>query len=186
MVIRFTKEQQKIIYIAIAALVFLLCFWFLIYLPQGKKAAYYKEELAKTESQIAEIVGVAKDRDLAQYVKELNTEFNQMISRLPHEDQDVIAYLSESAKNSKVTVKNILPSPIQPIDVKISKYVISEFPLTLNLECEYRELGEYLYALEHDFPILVKINSLSIKGGGEGRYMLNATLELSAFLSQRK
>jgi len=181
-----TKEQQKIIYTGLMVFAFFVCFWVLIYGPQSKRLSRLKSELARTEDQIAEISRLAPGGDLVGAVRALKIKLDSVTGQFPSQDEVVIRDILEGARRLKIDVDNVNPGEIKPIDTEVKGYVISEFPISMHLSCDYRTLGEYLYALRKDFPVLVKLKQLDIKGNGEGRLNLDINLQILAYLASEK
>lgn len=186
MIKKLTKEQKKIIYISLVVLTFFFSFWIFVYGPQTRKFTSIKEELTQTEARTAEILSIAKGRDLAQAIRDLKINFIEVMGRFPGGEEMVIYNLSETAKKLKIEVKNIVPSTKQLLENKITGYDIEELPISLNLVSEFRSLGEYLNILRNNFPVLIRVRDLDIKGNGEGRALLEVALQISAYLSGQK
>lgn len=181
-----SKAQRKIIYISAVVLISLLIFWIFVYGPQSRKFAKIKLKLTQAENQIAEILRLTAGKDLVVAVTELRTNLTKVTAELPAEDEDVIYNLSENAKKLKIEVRNMAPSGRRLLANKIPNYDIEELPISMNLVCEYRVLGEYLNILRNSFPVLIRVRQLDIKGKGEGRTDLDVTLQVSAYLAHEK
>jgi len=181
-----TKEQQKIIYISFIVFVFFICFWVFIHGPQSRKLAVLKADLTRTESQITEISRLASGGDLAEAVKALKMSLDNAVGQLPSQDEVVIKNLLAGAKKLRIEVSNVSPAGIKSIEGGVSGFSISEFPISMRLSCDYRTLGEYLHMLRNNFPVLIKLRQLDIRGRGEGQMNLEINLQLSAYLASEK
>ena len=181
-----TKEQQKIIYISFVVFVFFICFWVFIHGPQSRKLNRLKADLARTEIQIAEISRLASGGDLAEAVRSLKMSLDNAMGQLPSQDEVVIKNLLEGAKKLRIEVNNVSPAGVRPIEGGAFGFSISELPISLRLSCDYRTLGEYLHSLRNDFPVLVKLRQLDIRGRGEGQMNLEINLQVSAYLASQK
>ncbi|MBU1090370.1 MAG: hypothetical protein KKC42_00815 [Candidatus Omnitrophica bacterium] len=181
-----TKEQKKILYIAVGVFVFMASFWVFIYIPQSRRLVSLKEELKNVQSQIEEINALAQGRELTEAAENFNRQFAKVSSFLISEDEDVISYLSEQARELKIAVSNISPGGRKPLDKQVVGYDIEELPISMNLICEYKQLGEYLDILKKSYSVLVSLRELNIKGKGEGRYFLDVGLKLSAYLAKQR
>ncbi|MDD5005482.1 MAG: hypothetical protein PHS93_03140 [Candidatus Omnitrophica bacterium] len=181
---KLTKEQKKIIYLGLIAVVFLFLFWFFVYMPQTRRLASIKNELASVESQIAEIIRITEGRELTEAVKDFNTQIIEGANILSFKQEDIISSLLQEARNFKIDVKSITPLARKSLENKIPGFTIEELPISMVLSGEFRDLGEYLNILKNRFPVLIKVRQLDIKGNGEGRAILDATLQISAFLSK--
>lgn len=182
----FTKEQQKIVYVVLMVVLFFVCFLVLIHGPQSRKLAVIKKDLSNTEAQIADISKLASGGNLAEAVKALKIKLDALSAQLPSEDEIVIRSVLEGARKLRIDVSNVSPGAIKPMEAQAKDYVISEFPISMHLSCDYRTLGEYLGMLIRNFPVLVKLRKVDIAGNGEGQVNLNIDLQISAYLAVRK
>jgi len=165
---------------------FLFCFWIFIYRPQNKDLSSIKEELNSIENQISEIIDLAQGRELADVVKDFNLQFEDIESFLSLREAEIIYNLSQKAGRLGMVVRSIIPSDKHLLENNISGFEVEELTISMSLSCEYRELGMYLNTLKTNFPALVRIKELSIKGSGEGRPVLDVNLQLCAYLSKAK
>ena len=182
---KLTKEQKKIIYVSLICFVFLLIFWLMVYIPQSKRFALVKKDLASVEAQIAEIMKITKGEDLSQVMKDFKINFNRVSSKLPAQDETVISSLTEMAKKTKANIRNITPGARQILESKIPGYELQEMPISLDLTCEDRSLGEFLDMLRNHSQVLVRVEKVNINGKGEGEGNLDVDLQISAYLSKK-
>jgi Tfp pilus assembly protein PilO len=183
---KISRQQKKIFSAALIVAASIIFFWLFIYMPQSRKFERIKKELAATESRIAQITSLAEGKDLSAAVSGLKVTLLKVLSQLPMDDEKVIAYLSDGARRLKVEVKNIAPQQARPVDTGVPGYQIMEFPISLNLNAEYRAIGEYLSALRNNFPILIRVRDIQIQSKGFGRADLDAAVQLSAYLAVEK
>jgi len=181
---RITKEQKKIIYISGIVILALILFWALVHAPQKRRLAAIKSDLQRAEAQIAEISTLMQGRELTEAVQELNLKFKESARLLTPEDEDVIAYLSEEARDLEIEVKDITPSGRQSLQKQVAGFDIEELAISMNLVCEFKELGEYLNTLRDNFPVLIEVRELKVQGEGEGRPALDISLKISAYLAK--
>lgn len=179
---RLAKEQNKIIYIGLVVFFILFCVWFFVYLAEARRFNRIKKESVLTENKINEILSIAKGKDLASAIQDLRADLTNLRSKLATGDETVIYNLSETAKKSKLDLNSINRGSKQLLENKIPGYIVEELSVLLSLSGEYREIGEYLKSLKDDFPLLVRVKKLEIKGRGEGQEELEATLEVNAYL----
>lgn len=184
MPIKITKEQKKILYVSVVVLLFFVLFWSFIYRPQSGKFLALKQELKEAENKIALILDLTNGEELTVAVKKLRTNLDKAFSQFPKGEEDVIRNLSDEANRLKIKVKNITASGTKMLDVSVQGRNLEELSISMNLSCEYRQIGEYLNILLNKFPILVKVNKLDIKGAGEGKPDLDVDLKLVAYLSK--
>lgn len=183
---KFSREQKKIIYIALVVLAFLFSSWVFIYLPQSRRLIKMQKKLKATEEEINQINKITQGKTLEEAVGNLNLELRQAAMRLPSADEDIIEILSREAKKLKIGVQVMDPADeSQVLPTKVPGFNIRELPISLKLVGEYRAIGEYLDNLENKVPILIKLKYLNIQAGGAGpgNTNLNVDLEISAYLS---
>lgn len=177
-----TKEQKKIIYIALIVVSFLFLFRIFVYAPQQRKLAFIKKQLKDAEAQIAEIDRLTAGKELSTAMQDLSAQLQKASSRLLVKDEDVINGLSGRAKKLKIEIKNLDPDDKITLPNRVPGYDAQELPISMNLSCDFKTLGEYLDILRNDLPVLIRIKQLDITGSGEGRANLNITLKISAYL----
>ena len=181
---KLTKEQKRIIYLGAIILVAIILFWLIIYAPQSRRLRAIKNQLNDAEARIAEITQIAEGEDLSVVVRKYNEQLIGLQNKFPSSEEAVINFLSENARRLKIDVKNITMAANILLKDKIPGYEVEELPISMNLSCDYRSLGEYLSILRNDASILARIRQLGIRGEGEGRPVLNVTLQISVYLSK--
>lgn len=181
---KLSKEQKKIIYIFSVVGVFFFLFWLFVYIPQNSQLKGIKYKLGLAEAEIEEINRISYGKPLPEAVRDLNLRLQKAALKVPVRDEEVVKELSEAARKLKIVLKNISLSNSFSLASKVPGYKIEELPISIKLNCEYREIGQYLNDLRDNFPVLIKIKSLLIQGGGEGQNNLDVDLQISAFLSE--
>lgn len=182
---KLSREQKKIIYITGVILLSFLLFWSFIYQPQSRRLKEIKQQLKVAEEEITRIRKLAQGRTMEEAVKDLNLRLNQAAAELPSKEKAVIEALSNEAKKLKIAVPVIDPADeLKLLAGSIPGVDLEELPVSLQLICEYKALGEYLDILRNKFPYLIKIRQFVIQGGPEGNISLNVNMEISAFLSK--
>jgi len=184
--VELTKAQKKIITAALAVLFFLIFIWVFIYLPQSNKVSSIKGELVSAENQIAEIISITEGKDLAEAVRDFRINLNNLKKQLPDRDEAVIDALTTAARDLGIEVQNISSSGKQLSEEQVAGFEIEKMPILMQLVCEYRNLGQYLNLLRANFPILVRIQKLSVSGKEGAPYLVDVSLELMAYLSREK
>jgi hypothetical protein len=163
---------------------FLLIFWLFIYLPSSRKLKAIKEELHSAQTKIDQINKIVGEKELAQVVTDLTKKLSDLKSKLPGKDEAIISNLSQRARELKVETKKISILGKMPLENPVAGSNIEKLSLSLELSGEFKALGEYIDNLRNNFPVLITIDKLSISGQGEGRYSLDASLQLEAYLSK--
>ncbi len=182
-----TKEQRKIIYIALIVFAFFFLMWFFIYVPQSKKLAIIKSNIADTEKQIEQIMSVAKGRDLANVAKELKISSDKVISKFPGGEDIIVVKLTDAAKDSaKLKVNNVTPAARQSLKSKVPGFELDELSLGMSVSGEYKGIVEFLDMILGDFPVFLSIKEIDISGKGEGKTQLDCDIQLSAFLIKKR
>ena len=180
-----TKAQKNIFILSIVIIIFLLCFWVFIYLPQKNKLASIKKEIADIDAQIAQINRMSGGRDLTEVATSYNAQLRDVSSVFSFSEGELIDNLSKEAKKLNIEINSIKPLERQAIKEK-ENLDIEELPVNMQLSCEFRDLANYLKVLRDSFPILVKVKKIDIQGAGEGKDILNVNLQISAYLSKGK
>lgn len=181
---RLTKEQQKIIYIAAGVSIFIIFVWRFIFVPQNKRLMQIKNELKSLEFQIVGINNIVGDRELSEVTRELSEKFNKSKKLISIKEEDIINSLSEEARRLKVSVRNITPVSQKESDYQVAGFRIKEVVISMDLSGDFQAIGKYLDVLRNDFPALVQINKLDIKGKGQGEPKLDSSLQISAYLAK--
>jgi hypothetical protein len=177
-----TKTQTKIIYISGIIVFVFLVFLIFVYFPQTQKLSGIKKQLVFAEADISQINAIAQGRAFPEAVRDLNLQLKQAALKLPNSEDTVVRSLSEKARELKIEVQNIFFSKRTDLAGRIPGAMIHELPISLKLVSQYNSLGEYLFALRNNFPILIRVRQINIQGNGEGQTNLNVDLEISAYL----
>lgn len=179
---RLVREQNRIVYIGLVIFFILFCLWFFVYLAEARRFNRVRSESALIESRIDEILSIARGKNLALAIQGLRVDLTNLRNKLATGDETVIYNLSEAAKKSRLEVRSINRGAKQLLENRIPGYVIEELLVSLNLSGQYKEIGEYLKTLRDDFPILLRVKQLEIKGKGEGQEDLEIGLQVGAYL----
>lgn len=183
---KLSHEQKKIIYIALIIIAFLLLFWIFVYAPQSRKFISINRQLSGAEAEIAQITRVAEGKELSEAIRDLQSRLKKIEINLPSKDGDVINNLSGLARKLKISIKNLDPQDSILLENKVPGYNIEELPVSMQLAGEFKAIGEYLDTLRNDFPVLIQVKQLNIRGKGEGQADLDINLKLSAYLNTTK
>ncbi|MCU0651871.1 MAG: hypothetical protein MUC39_02895 [Candidatus Omnitrophica bacterium] len=179
-----TKEQKKIIYLALVIVASLFLFWVIIYIPQKRRLVDIKRKLSVTEAEIEQINRVAQGRPLAEAAKDLNLRLQQASTSFI-ESGDAVKFLSETAKQFKIDIRNIDPGEETALSANIPGYTVKELPVAIEINCEYRALGDFLDSLRNNSPYLSNVRHLGIQSNGEANPILEVKLDVSLYLLER-
>jgi len=181
---KLTKQQIKIIIASAVGVFCLLLFWVVFYLPYSNSVKKVKKELLVVSAEIKEIQGLAEGRDFTQVVKDFNINLNKLRKYLPAQDDTVVQALAGKARELRIDVGSLTLSSKRLLEDKIAGFSVEEVPIDMELTCNFITLGKYLAALSDNFPVLIKINALSVISKGEGRTKLKINLNVSGFLAK--
>ena len=132
-------------------------------------------------------MSIAKGRDLAIVAKDLRLSLTKTVNKFPIGEDIVVARLTDAAEDqAKLVVKDITPAGRQVIPEKILGVNVEELFLTMSVSGEYRAIGEFLDMLRGDFPVYIRIREIELVGKGEGKPILDCTLQLSAYLTKKQ
>lgn len=182
---KITKEQKKIIYIALILSFFEFSLWGLIIMPQKKKLTMLQKKLSDTEAQIAEVEQITQGRNMSEVVTGLNKELSDALGKLPSRQEIVIGYLTDNARNLGIIIRNFSLSDKQVIANEVAGYMVTEMPITINLTGEYQAIAEYLNALRDDTALLIRIENIDIKSKGGENVYLDASLQVNAYFTKK-
>ncbi len=183
---KLSRQQKKIIAVGSVIFFALFIFWILVYVPLNKKLTSIKNELKNTDAQIAAIMSSLLGKEMNEAVKDLRLSLQKAADKLPGEYAPAISYIADAARNLKIDIKSITPGQSVVLEDAQEGYIIEELPLSLDMACGYRALGEYLYALRNDSGILIRLRELDMRSGAEGTTSLSAVLKISAYLAREK
>jgi len=180
-----TREQKKIYIVFAIGLISVLLFVVFVYIPENKKLNDIKATLKDAESKIEEITNITHGEDLVEVVKNLEEQLIEIENRMPKKPEEIIDDISSEAEKLGIETKSINFSQQKPVEKNIQGYQIMELPIDMKFVCDYRALGEYIKALHSDdFPAVVKIGQIEIKGMGDARPDLEVTLRVIAYLQK--
>ena len=183
---KITKRQIKLFAACFITVAAFLCFWVFGYGPQGENLGAAKQELSFAEGQIAQIKNIMQGKEPSGAVRDLNGQLISLISYFPENQEDIISSLSNRSRKFNIEIKSINPHKKVILEEKVSGYEIQEVPISMSLQCGFKNLGEFLNDLRTNFPALVRVKSLNLRGRGEGQPTLDINLELLAYLSKTK
>ena len=135
-------------------------FYYFYEMPQREAIAALELERASIRTRINK--GVATARQLPEFRKEvdqLQARLESLKPILPDEKDagDLLRRINALAAQSSLTVRGFKPQPIT------TKAMHAEWPITLELEGTYHNLGLFLDRVSK-FPRLVNVSKLEIRG----------------------
>lgn len=179
---RLSKEQKKIIYIGLILAAAILLFIALIYLPQQRRLKEIRAELDRTEQQINEIHLLTAGRDLNEAIRDLNVRLKDLSAYFLIGEEELINNLTDQARDLNIDVRDLDPGNKTLFNSATPGYAVYALPVAMNIKGGYKEAGDYCARLEGDFPALVRIDKLDIRGKGTGEADLDIRLVITAFL----
>jgi PAS domain S-box-containing protein len=106
-------------------------------------------------------------------------------ARLLVTGEDVVNNLSAQAKKLRINIKSLDPDDKISLPNRARGYDVQELPISLNLVCDFKTLGEYLDTLRNEFPALIRVKQLNISSDAEVMGGLDVTLKISAYLLKK-
>ena len=179
---RITKEQAKIIILTLVLFILIIGFIFFIYSPQRLKLDSIKNNLTIAEAQIFQFNKLTQGEDLSKVVQDLNQGIKGIAASLPKSDENIIRYLSEATQDLGIEIQNLVPSEGEVLENPVAGYYIKKQKITMNILCDFKKLGKYLYIIRDEIPLMINVDGLMIEGQGEGEQELKIQLKFSAFL----
>jgi Tfp pilus assembly protein PilO len=179
-------KQSKIfleafVIISIIAAVFVFMYW-----PQKRKADTLHDTIARLSKETIEIKSTADEgQSLQEVMSFLEKQLGYLEQRFPPREEHIIKDISRLANEFGIEIVSISPKEKKAVEgfQKIEGNVCFELPITLNINCDFKALIDYLQELSVNSTPLITINQVSIaRATGIGRSGLQINLDLSAYL----
>lgn len=160
-----TVHQKDIVIMLSAIILTFLVFLFFIYSPKKRQMKAIEIKFKDVEKEIEKIESIAGGADKIDVsLSEFNRQLKDIDKKLPKSEETAIKELSAFASKSGIEVisikqQNIKKGSVQP---ETADFQYMELPITMDVKCAYRNLGEYLRILQEEFPTLVLIKHVSI------------------------
>ena len=169
---RLPWKMQLAVFVGIS-LAGLGAFYYFYEMPTGQRIAEREQELATVRARIDK--GLATARQLPEFrkeVAELQARLESLKPILPDEKDaaDLLRRVNTLAVQSNLTVQVFRPQAIA------TRTLHAEWPITLELEGTYHNLGVFLDRISK-FPRIINIGSLDIRG--KAQPTANATIEVT-------
>jgi len=187
--INISESQKKIIIITCVGFFVFLLLWIFLYLPASKEIRNLKSELVLTEQKIqgieAFLVG-AQNRDEA--IRLLKKSQQYLSNRFPQKEEESLKLIPEFARKNKIEVISLNPgSKMEFLDESGKQLIIDGrkafyLPITMEMDCFYKDLVKYLLELKSDLPTFVSVISLNVKKEDQLTGRVRASVELNLYL----
>jgi len=184
-----TLVQKRLFAVAGAAVVVFLWFIFFVYIPGSNAVKMMQIELVNAERQIKEIEeSVGKDKSLNEGVRLLQERYQELDSKFPSREERSLKILSLLARNFDIRIVSINPAPKSDLldddnrPVAIGQRTCRVMAVSLDIYCSYKDLVQYLQALQESSPALITFERIKITKDRLGTKKLNITLDLNLYL----
>ncbi|MBL7069566.1 MAG: type 4a pilus biogenesis protein PilO [Candidatus Omnitrophica bacterium] len=184
--ITLNKNQKIIFLMAFIVIVGIIVLWIFIYNPARNKMKRLKEELAFIESEIKKIEmisGGTEKLDIA--YEKFYKKFAELERLIPVEEKTTLSELSSTANEMNIEVLSTKPGKIRPakLSIEMGKKRIMAMPISMNIRCNYVNLGEYLNTLRNELPTLISVDDVNIiSPKREGATQLNVALTVTLYM----
>ena len=191
--ITFIKDKKVLIASGIALIV-IVVFFMLVYLPERNKVNELKNRLKVMDDQIKLTEAMLGDLNrLAPILADMQKELVSFEGRLPDRRKIslVISELFNLAKSSSVKVVSIKPQePITLTDdnkqpITLGKTRLKSMKVTLELQGSYREIAEYVKKIQDSLNILATIDDVTIRKDDNIVPDLPADLVLTVYIADK-
>lgn len=165
--------RQRLILIAIAAVLILLAYNFLVYQPRQARYRTLSAELATRQAERDRLQGiVARTQALEQQFSELQSTIAVVEAKLPEEKEipELLVLLEQLVTSLNVDLAAIAPAAVQappapPGGGAAQPTPYAFIPVRLRVTATYQQLVELMGALQ-DFPRLMAVKTISVGPGG--------------------
>lgn len=185
-----TKRQNKIFMMAgIAALTFAVFVYF-IYLPAKKNLDQLNREYTAMQNDIAAMKqAIGEGKPLEQAILYLRDRLKMYEQKFPQKEEDIFRTLSALAEKGSIDILAMTPEKKRPIKeitgvpINVKDHTLEEMPISLSVRAAYKKLGQFLNALQEEFPIFVRVDEVRMTKAPDGADdRLDASLNLDTYL----
>ena len=168
---KLSKEENKLVVIAVIAAFIIILFWIFIYLPKDRAVKRLKTKVEQDKSALDMIVKIIGEQTPLEKADAIMKRQAGEFRRVVVEQKDVYLELNFlSAAADKVGVKIISTTPQtavvftnrQGITPKYNGESCLKVPVNMVLEGDYKRLMNYLYTLEHSPVGIYTVEGFSI------------------------
>lgn len=181
--IKLSDSTIKIaISIGIIILAFLIFIW-LIYIPHKHALDMLKAEVQATDRDILAIKAQAgAGESLETAIEGLRKYLARLENKFPSKEEVALRELSALAQKSGIDITSMSPMKKQPVKdignkpISIEGYRIEELNVAIDITAGYRSVGEYIRMLKDDCPVFIRINNITMSGGGSPGLRVNLVI----------
>lgn len=187
--INLTDSQKKIIIIFLSVLFVFLLFWVFLFFPASKEIAALKNELVSTDRQIQGIeilLTGSQSRDEA--IRLLKQKQQYLSNKFPQKEEESLKLIPEIARKMNINVISLQPGTKTGLLDETGKQIVIEnkianyLPITLEINCYFKDLVKYALELKAALPAFTSVNSLEIKKEGQSAGKIWANIEFNLYL----
>lgn len=184
-----TDNQKKIIIMGAVVFLIFLLFLIFLYLPASREIANLKQELIATEQQtqgIEMLLAGSQSRDEA--IRLLKEKQQYLSNKFPQKEEESLRLISEIARKMNINVTSLKPGPKAELLDEAGRQVVLEgkianyLPISLELNCYYKDLIKYLAELKIAMPAFTSVNTLRIKKEDQSSGKIQVNVEFNLYL----
>jgi len=185
-----TKGQKKILLIVGIVLLIFAMFMLLAYLPLRVKEKRLKAEIDSIESDIARIKKIAEgSASIEEAITVLKNKLESLNKEFPAREEIVLRSLSELAAKTNIDIVSMVPQKKKTVtdiagsSIKLKGSIVQEMSVSVGFKTNYKNLAAFLNALENDFPVCLRVESVQMsRSGNAAGGTLDVSLTLAAYL----
>lgn len=179
-----SKEQQKMLIIALVAIAALYAYIQFLYLPINQKADELNNSLSLKKKDLEDAKINASDYEkLKAESKQKEMELRFTIKRLPKFD-DQPGLIKEISKSAGANNISVLSFEFQKIVAGKSFY--SEVPIRLSVTCSYHDFGKFITKLGYAMRLIGCSECSFATAGNNIKGSVNISILLKAFISTKE
>ena len=184
-----TENQKKIIILGSVIFFVFLFFWVFLYLPAAKEIGSLKSELISTDTQIQAIetlLSGSGSRDEA--VRLLKQKEHYLNNRFPQKEEESLRFIPEFARKNNIEVVSLRPGAKTEFLDEAGKQqvvegrVLNYLPITMEVNCFYKDLVTYLLELKSSLPAFVSVISLNVQKNSQYSGKVHASVLFNLYL----
>ena len=180
------KKNELTIYIIAACCIVFIGYYFLFLSPAISRFLSVFREVAKIQTRLNEAeLSIKRMPKIKKEIDQLRDKANFYSNKLPKEEEfpAVLEGLSVMARNSDVKITKILPLRSSTVfsEEKIPSAVYDEKEISIDAQCGYHQLGEFIAELEKAERFM-EVSDIEIEAGKANSKRHNVQLTVKTFI----
>lgn len=162
---KISKSRLHLLILVSVVVIVIIAFWFFIYSPNRKTLRELSSQLEDIDEGINLVKGIVGDeKTLDKAVAEYDARLKDFKSKLPSKEETTLRQLAIIASDMGIEIVSITPQMAEEstVPIAVPGYKCMEMPISLNLESDYKTIGEYIGILEKQFSALIILNRLKM------------------------